>query len=227
MKYKIVKGKYIVEGDDSESYRVDDLDSLKLKDGIDSNTRNDISNAIRRLKSFLAHRRDLQYAMQCLKNMRFESDSTLIDEALINYAIVLFNRCFDSKGADTDHRAQLNKKSTYRNPELREEYDYFRNLRNEYIAHEGSDFAKYKIGMTINNTDEKSFEICSIVYRSKMANQRNCQRLENLLFETGKYVDSQVVVLQEKIVKAYNNGLFEESTVKPLQVDEKMISYLW
>jgi hypothetical protein len=95
--------------------------------------------AAMRLSDLALHKRDLDFAAQCLDNLNaLPAEFALAKESLWESAIVHFVKCFGSSKA----RGQLSRERIYKQwPEALVAFDYFKDLRDKHIVHDENPFS--------------------------------------------------------------------------------------
>lgn len=161
-------------------------------------------------RTLLAHKRDMEYAKEYLKQMFFQKDTTLIDGALINSAIQLLIRCFSNprnKG-----RGCLNSNKVFRTyaisqgkEDMTKQFTQFYSARNQVIAHDQVEHNENIIGLAIDRAIGNCVDVTSLTIRTTYMYQQNKDILMKLIDLVDSYVGHQLEMIELKMIEKYNS----------------------
>lgn len=166
-------------------------------------------------QALLAHERDLEYAEAYLNQMFFQTDTSLIDGALINSAVQLLVKCFSNPS--NMGRCCLDSKKVFRKyaKEIGEQdltglFSKFYDARNTVICHDQYNYKENIVGLAVNKITGIAEEIAEITVRTGYLYKQNQEILLRLIRVALSYVETQREELKSKLIAEYN-----EATAKP------------
>lgn len=117
----------------------------------------------RRLADLALHKSDLDFALECLKNINGVPDQPyVLRQALRRSAIVHFLKCFGASNS----RFSLDSKKVYKGDAgAMYPFRYFDNLRNKHLVHDENSYAQCLPGAVLNKK-EADHKIAQIVCSS-------------------------------------------------------------
>jgi len=132
----------------------------------------------RRLADLALHRKDLEFAADCLVALDGPPEGNeVIALALFRAALVHLMKCFGDSGA----RFQLSAAKVYHDepPEALVVFQYFSDLRNKHIVHDENSYAQGVPGAILNN-GRKPHKIEKIVCVTAISDARSPESIRNL-----------------------------------------------
>lgn len=158
----------------------------------------------------LAHERDLEYAEAYLNQMFFNTDTSLIDGALINSAIQILVKCF-SNPSNMGRRCLDSTRVFRKHAKSIGEQDLtalflkFYDARNTVICHDQYNYKESVVGLVVNKNTGNAEEITNLTVRTGFLYKQNQENLLRLIRVSLSYVRSQMEELQSKLITKYNN----------------------
>ncbi len=115
------------------------------------------------------HMVDLQDAKQYLEAYS-PDNSSAVNRALVYGAIVSYYKCFGCNDC-RPHSLLRDKVLAHEPPEAKEFFDYYQNLRNKYIAHDGSNCSIAAIGVILD--PDKGCPLVDVVSTAFLSDHAN------------------------------------------------------
>lgn len=170
----------------------------------------------------LLHWFDLREAEKSLGSARTEYPDE-VNRALAQNAIILFYKCFGSSKF-RNYPLKDSKILAAYPPEAKKVYEYYKNLRDKYIAHDESRYAQVFTGLILDSTKECPFvDIVSTVAVAETfqgeSNHQGLQSFYNLIHASIQWVEAKIDELSDIIKENYKElpgSKFEG--FKPLQL---------
>lgn len=166
-------------------------------------------------RALLAHKRDLEYAEAYLNQMLFQTDTSLIDGALINSAVQLLVKCFSNP--NNMGRCCLDSKKVFRKyakdigeQDLTGLFSKFYDARNTVICHDQYNYKENIVGLAVNKTTGTAEEIAEITVRTGYLYKQNQEILLRLIRVALSYLETKREEIKRKLIAEYN-----EATTKP------------
>lgn len=195
-KYELISGKlYVINCDIS-------LEILNIK--------NEMPEFTGYYRTLLAHKRDMEYANEYLKQMFFQKGTTLIDGALINSAIQLLIRCFskpknNSRGCLDSNKVFNTYAISQGKVDMTKQFAQYYSARNQIIAHDQCDYKENIIGLSIDQANGKCVDVTSLTIRTMYMYQQNKDILLKLIDLVYSYVGHQLEMVELKMIEKYNS----------------------
>lgn len=148
----------------------------------------------------ILHQADLEFADQCLDAINIvPEDPPAIRQGLWRSAIVHVMKCFGSNGARSSLSA--NKVLRGQPPEAMIVFNYFKDLRNKYIAHDENAWAQVMTGAALNDgsKDFKVEMVFAVVALAQTLEQNNYGNLKLLINASLSYSREQFDLLTQQI----------------------------
>lgn len=159
----------------------------------------------------MAHKHDLDRAYACLEQMFFNSNTSLIDDSLINTAIQLLVKCFSNPS--NKGRKKLDFVKVFRSfsnsigeSDFTQQFSKFYDARNEVISHDQAGFFENLIGITIDIDKNIAVDIMDITLRTDFLYKQNQVLLQQIISVAQKYVTAQLDQIKKKIIEWYNTN---------------------
>lgn len=156
-----------------------------------------------RLYSLLLTRYDLNKGKSNLQSLGENED---VNEAILKATIIDFVKCFTSNG----QRIQLDKNKVYKSENGADEaYDFYKRLRDKFIAHDESAYATSLVGIVIDPKNKNVVEAIGAGVVIKL-DEGYVQTLFNLIEHALKYVEAEIDFEFKRIVEDYRVKDWEE-----------------
>ncbi len=179
-------------------------------------------NLVKQLKDMLLHWWDLCEAKNCLQSMD-NNYSDVINRALAQNAIVLFYKCFSSSKF-RNYRLIREKILANYPPEAKKVFDYYKDLRDKFIAHDESRLAQVFTGIILNSKSELPVVdvVSSVVIAEKFKGEEEIAGLQsfyNLITVSLQWVETKIDELTDLTIKKYKDKpLSDFHEFPPLQM---------
>lgn len=162
-------------------------------------------------RALLAHKRDLEYAEAYLNQMFFETDTSLIDGALINSAVQLLVKCFSNPS--NMGRRHLDSIKVFRRyaktidePDLTGLFSKFYAARNTVIAHDQVNYRENIVGLAVETATGRAVDIAGLTVRTGYLYKKNQEILLRLTKVAKGYVEDQIEKLRKQLINKYNGA---------------------
>ena len=134
---------------------------------------------VKQLKDLWLHWWDLMEVQQCLESIN-PKNTDVINRALAQNAIITFYKCF---GTNKSRDNSLDRKKILAGypPEAKDVFEYYRNLRHKFIAHDESRLSQSLVAAVLASTKEYPFDdiICSVSVAEMFAGKENQEGLKS------------------------------------------------
>lgn len=177
---------------------------------------------VKQLKDFLLHWWDLMEVQQCLKSIN-PKNTDVINRALAQNAIITFYKCFgvnESRNNSLDRKKILNGQP----PEAKDTFEYYRNLRNKFIAHDEGRLSQPLVAAVLTSTKEYPFDdiIWSVSVAEMFAGKENQEGLKSfyqLTLVALQWVENKIDELIDLLKRQYKGKKMADfQGLKPLQL---------
>ena len=161
---------------------------------------------VKRLKDMLLHWNDLMEAKSCLEAFN-EKNTDIVNKSLAQNAIVLFYKCFGK----SDFRDNSLKKDTILAgfpPAAKDVFDYYKNIRDKFIAHDASRHAQALAGIILETEKTPPFvdEIHMLATTEMFKTKEEIEGLKSfyrLVTVSIKWTEDTIDKLCDKIKETY------------------------
>lgn len=160
-------------------------------------------------KSLLAHKKDMEYAREYLNQMFFQSNSTLIDGALINSSIQLLAKCFSNQSGQG--RRRLSPKKVFRSfskqvgeEDFTRQFGQFRTARNTVLSHDDGCYSENIVALVVNQSSGVAEDIAEMTVRKRYLYRDNQKLLLRMITVVLAYLDDQLATVKKKLIEDYN-----------------------
>lgn len=165
----------------------------------------------KQLGDHMLHQTDLEFADQCLDAINLvPDDPPAIRQALWRSAIISVMKCFGANSSRSSLSA--NKVLKGLPPEAIIVFDYFKHLRNKYIAHDENAWTQVMTGAALND-GSKEFKVEMVFAVAALAQtleQANYGNLKLLIRAALDYSREQFELLTEQIKRDLETFSYEE-----------------
>lgn len=157
----------------------------------------------RRLGQLALHRSDLQFADQCLEELRriqgLSEPHSIVVRALWSTAVVNFAKCFRA----SESRFSLEASQVYKEePEALVAFQFFMDLRNKHIVHDENSYAQ-AIPVAVLNGPKEAHKVAKVVCSTVIAevhSQQNLDILKRLVDRADAWLANQFDRLHDLLV---------------------------
>jgi len=157
----------------------------------------------KQLKDMILHQFDLNSSIDFMQSI--PSNSDIVRIGLVNSAIVSYYKCFGSN--KSRHNKLMKKKALFGLPkDAGDVFDYYKGIRDRFIAHDNSRYTQVYAGVIIESTKLKPFvDILATAFVADIARVDELQSFFNLISVTVEWVDKEIDKLMELLKNEYNS----------------------
>ena len=161
--------------------------------------------------AYILINKDLDLIIEALSQLKSGKNIPIINQSLSFFSIITYSKCFT---ANTGRGTSLNFNEVFKiaDEELRAEHNRILNLRNDYVAHAGSDFEKCAVTGTIFMEEGGMHLEGNLSYVTNIGG--NTDTFFKLCEYVKIHVESKINVFQKKIFEYFQSLTFEEIMVK-------------
>lgn len=171
------------------------------------------------LKDYELHWWDLSEAKHCLEATN-DNYPDIINRALIQNAVILFYKCF---GQSKFRNNSLKKDKILAGypPEAKAVFDYYKNLRDKFIAHDESRYAQVLTGGLFETKKEYPFvDVVSTIAVAETIDRTGVSSFYRLVLVTLQWVESKIDNLTDLVKSQYRDKRLPDiEGLKPLQLN--------
>ena len=159
----------------------------------------------KRLKDMFLHRSDLHYSIEFMQSIHV-SNSQIISKALVHSAIISYYKCFGQN--DFRNNSLIKKKVLTGLPkEASDVFDYYKSIRDKFIAHDASRYAQVYTGAIIESSNPKPFvDIMATAFIANIPDIKmdTLQSLFNLLSVTLEWVENEINKIMNVLIAEFS-----------------------
>ena len=157
----------------------------------------------KQLKDMVLHQFDLNNSVNFMQSIPNNSDIVRI--GLVNSAIVSYYKCF---GSNKSRHNRLRKKKVLCGlpKDAGDVFDYYKSIRDRFIAHDNSRYTQVYAGVIIESTKLNPFvDTLANAFVADIARVDELQSFFNLISVTVDWVDKEIDKLMELLKNEYSS----------------------